>query len=96
MAYVIDPPAQPFLAVANSDARFPVRRIFCVGRNYAAHAREMGNDEKDPPFFFMKPADAVTGHGAVLPFPPETEDLHHEAELVAVLSHGGRDIDPEV
>ena len=95
MSFVIDPPAQPSLAIIDSDARFPIRRIFCVGRNYAAHAREMGNDEKDPPFFFMKPADAVAGNGDVIPFPPETEDLHHEAELVVVLGQGGADIPAE-
>jgi len=95
MDYVIDPPAQPSLAVVDSDARFPVRRIFCVGRNYTAHAREMGNDEKEPPFFFMKPADAIAGHGETIPFPPETEDLHHEAELCVVLSKGGTNISSE-
>ncbi|MEM9971183.1 MAG: fumarylacetoacetate hydrolase family protein [Pseudomonadota bacterium] len=92
MPFVIDPPAQPALPVTGTDALFPVRRIFCVGRNYAAHAREMGADAKEPPFFFMKPADAIAPQNAPLPFPPQTEDLHHEAELVVALGQGGRDI----
>lgn len=93
MAYVIDPPAQPSVAVAGSDARFPVRRIFCVGRNYAAHAREMGKDpDREPPFFFTKPADAVVPSGETVPYPPDTGNLHHEVELVVAIGRGGRDI----
>ncbi len=88
--YVIDPPAQASVAVAGTDARFPVRRIFCVGRNYAAHAREMGhNPDREAPFFFTKPADAVVDDGAAIPYPPETRDLHHEIELVAAIGTGG-------
>ena len=90
--FVIDPPAQASLAVHGSDARFPVRRIFCVGRNYAAHVREMGNDERDPPFFFTKPADAVVDTGSTVPYPPETEDFHHEIELVVVVGKSGANI----
>jgi len=91
--YVFDPPPQAALAVAGSDARFPVRRVFCVGRNYADHAREMGHDpDREPPFFFTKPADAVTGAGSV-PYPPLTADLHHEVELVVALGAGGADLD---
>ncbi|MGH8196908.1 MAG: fumarylacetoacetate hydrolase family protein [Steroidobacteraceae bacterium] len=71
--------------------RFAVRRIFCVGRNYPEHAREMGaTDVRAPPFFFMKPADAVIESGAVVPFPPRTADLHHEIELVVALGAAGR------
>jgi fumarylpyruvate hydrolase len=91
--YVIEPSSQPSIAVADSDARFPVRRIFCVGRNYAAHAREMGHDpDRDPPFFFTKPADAVVDDGASIPYPPLTENFHFEAELVVAIGAGGRNI----
>lgn len=94
MDFVIPAPEQPSLAVAGSAARFPVRRIYCVGRNYAEHAREMGADPvREPPFFFMKPADAVLPDGAEVPYPPGTDNLHHEVELVAALGAGGRDID---
>lgn len=79
-------PPCPSLPVAGQSARFPVRRIFCVGRNYAEHAREMGHDPaEEPPFFFTKPADAVVESGATLPYPPATADLHHEAELVVAI-----------
>ncbi len=92
--YVIDPPATPSVAVADSTARFPVRRIFCVGRNYAAHAREMGKDpDREPPFFFCKPADAVVDNDATIAYPPQTENLHYEAELVVAIGQGGVDID---
>lgn len=95
-AFVFAPPPSPSVAVAGSDARFPVRRIFCVGRNYAEHAREMGNDpDREPPFFFTKPADSLVDDGAVLPFPVATENLHHEAELVVAIGRGGQDIRPE-
>jgi len=91
--YVIEPFRQASVAVAGRDERFPVRRIFCIGRNYAAHAREFGNDpDRDPPFFFFKPADAVVDDGATIPFPPETDDLHYEGELVVALGIGGRNI----
>jgi fumarylpyruvate hydrolase len=72
---------------------FPVRRIFCVGRNYAAHAREMGHDpDREPPFFFTKPADSILLTGSVMPYPPKTADLHHEIELVVAIGKGGADI----
>ncbi len=74
---------------------FPVRRILCVGRNYAAHRREMGGDDREPPFFFAKPADAVATPGAAVPYPSATADLHHEVELVVALSDGGEDVSPE-
>ena len=85
--------AVPTVAVAGSGDRFPVRRIFCVGQNYADHTREMGGDpDRQQPFFFTKPADAVVLSGATLPFPTLTRDLHHEVELVVALGAGGSDI----
>lgn len=94
-SYVITAPAQPSLAVAGSSERFPIRRVFCVGRNYGAHAREMGSDpSREPPFFFTKPADAVVPASGAVPYPPATQDLHHEVELVVALGTGGADIDP--
>lgn len=90
MAYVFDPAPIPVLPVAGNGELFPVRRIFCVGKNYAAHAAEMGSDVKA--VFFMKPADAVVPPGQPVPYPPGTSNLHHEVELVAALSAGGRDI----
>ncbi len=95
MGFVLPPPATPSVAVAGSADRFPVRRIFCVGRNYAEHSREMGGDPtREPPFFFTKPADAVVDSGLTLPYPPATADLHHEAELVVALGRGGQDVAP--
>ena len=89
MNYVIDPPPQPSVAIANNAARFPVRRIFCVGRNYADHVREMGDDPKsEPPVFFTKPADAVVESGSSIAYPKNTANLHHEVELVVAI---GRD-----
>ncbi|MEW6761920.1 MAG: fumarylacetoacetate hydrolase family protein [Pseudomonadota bacterium] len=94
-SYVIQAPVQPSLGVANSNQRFPIRRVFCVGRNYGAHAREMGSDpNREPPFFFTKPADAVVPASGAVPYPPATQDLHHEVELVVALGAGGTNIDP--
>ncbi|MES2149492.1 MAG: fumarylacetoacetate hydrolase family protein [Pseudomonadota bacterium] len=94
--FVIPAPPTPSLAVAGSDARFPIRRVFCVGRNYAAHAREMGNDpDREAPFFFMKPADAVVAAEDSVPYPGCTSDLHHEVEMVAALGAGGRNVAPQ-
>ncbi len=94
--YVFTPAPTPSLAVQGSDARFPVRRVFCVGRNYREHAREMGHDpDREPPFFFMKPADAVVPAKGVIAYPPLTADLHHEVELVVAIGKGGVDISPE-
>lgn len=94
--YVIDPPPIIAVPVAGAGAHldaFPVRRVFCVGRNYAAHTREMGGDpDREPPFFFMKPADALVTGGADMPYPPASEDLHHEMELVVAIGTGGGDI----
>jgi len=83
----------PTIAIVGTTDRFPVRRIFCVGQNYADHAREMGSDpDRQQPFFFSKPADAVVANGSTLSFPRQTEDLHHEVELVIALGKGGKDI----
>jgi fumarylpyruvate hydrolase len=93
--YAIAPPPVTTVAVAGMDAVFPVARVFCVGRNYAEHSIEMGHDpDREPPFFFMKPADAVVPPGR-LPFPTQTQDLHHEVELVVALGEGGRDVPAE-
>lgn len=84
------------IAGATDGARFPVRRIYCVGRNYADHAREMGHDpDHEPPFFFSKPADTIVESGATLAFPSMTDDLHHEIELVVAIGRGGADIGTE-
>lgn len=90
--YVIAPPPQASVEIEDSPQRFPVRRIFCVGRNYLEHIREMGNDERDPPFYFTKPADAVVPNGAMILYPPATQDLHHEVELVLAIGTGGANI----
>ena len=83
----------PTIAISGSEQRFPVRRIYCVGRNYADHAREMGHDPRQElPFFFGKPADAVVDGGRVLPYPPRTAELHHEVELVVALHRRGADV----
>ncbi|KDB08524.1 fumarylacetoacetate (FAA) hydrolase [Burkholderia sp. lig30] len=93
--YVIDAPERPSVEIEQSSARFPVRRVFCVGRNYAEHAREMGADpDREPPFFFSKPADAVVPARGTIPYPPLTADLHHEIELVIAIGRGGRSIEP--
>jgi fumarylpyruvate hydrolase len=93
--YVIPPPPTPVLAVAGTERLFPVRRVWCVGRNYIEHIREMGQDERAPPFFFAKPADALVPDGSTIPYPPLTKDLHHEVELVVALKGGGRNITPQ-
>lgn len=90
--YVIQPPEQASVAVAGTAARFPVRRIFCVGRNYAAHAAEMGGSDRDPPFFFTKPADAVVDTDSTVPYPRESENFHHEIELVVAVGKAGAEI----
>ena len=90
--FVIPAPPSPSVPVAGG-GRFPVRRIFCVGRNYAEHAREMGHDpDREPPFFFTKPGDALVTDGADMPYPSGTADLHHEVELVIALGRGGAEI----
>ena len=96
VSYVIPPPMNTTVPVEDMDAVFPVCRVFCVGRNYAEHAVEMGHDpEREPPFFFMKPAVAVVLSGSTLPFPSATKELHHEIELVVALERGGESIAPE-
>ena len=88
------PPIVTTVPVDGEEATFPVSRVFCVGRNYAEHAVEMGHDpDREPPFFFMKPASAVVPTGSTLPFPSATDDLHHEIELVVALERGGADIE---
>lgn len=94
MAFLIDPPSQPALAVRGTADTFPIGRIFCVGQNYADHVREMGGDPaKGTPVFFDKPASCLVPSGETLPFPQATNDLHHEIELAVVLGKGGRDLD---
>lgn len=94
--YTWSPPARASVAVEGVDDRFPVRRIFCVGRNYADHVREMGGDPKiDPPVFFTKPADSIVASGSTIAYAPQTSNLHHEVELVVALKSGGSDIAQE-
>jgi fumarylpyruvate hydrolase len=100
MAYVLEPEAPVSVPVEGSDARFPVRRIYCVGRNYAAHAREMGFDpSREPPFFFCKPADAIVavipGQVGEVSYPSQTSEFHHEIELVVAIGKAGCDIPVE-
>src|SRR6202050_2721304 len=94
-SYVIDPPPQAALAVTGTDKLFPVRRLWCVGRNYVEHIKEMGQDVREPPFFFAKPADAIVPDGGTVPYPSLTKDMHHEVELVVALKSGGRNIPTE-
>ena len=94
MAYVFDPPEVPSAPVVGG-GRFPVRRIFCIGRNYAEHVREMGGDPKaNPPVFFTNPADAIAPDGALIPYAQATDDLHYEGELVVALKSGGKNLSP--
>ncbi|WP_322518164.1 fumarylacetoacetate hydrolase family protein [Rhodopseudomonas palustris] len=90
--YVIAPLPQAALAVQGDGRMFPVRRIWCVGRNYLEHIRELGNDERNPPFFFAKHADMVAPDGAIVPYPTLTKDMQHEVELVVALKSGGLNI----
>lgn len=96
MSYVVSAPETTSLPVAGSTSRFPVRRVYCVGRNYEAHAKEMGFTGREPPFFFLKPADAVVavpaGRTCEIDYPPLTKDLHHEIELVVAIGKGGHHI----
>jgi fumarylpyruvate hydrolase len=95
MDYVVPVAPQPSLAVVGTQARFPVHCIYCVGRNYLAHVREFGNDEKNPPFFFAKANDMIVEDGATVPYPPLTSNYHHEVELVAAIGKGGANIPVE-
>ena len=91
--FVFAAPPQPAIAVRGTTALFPARRVYCVGRNYAAHAVEMGHDpNREPPFFFMKTPDALLPDGGTFPYPPGTQDVHHEIELVVALSGGGANV----
>src|ERR1700719_1244749 len=90
--FIFDPPSQAIVPIQGRTEVFPVRRILCVGRNYAAHRREMGGDDRDPPFFFAKPADAIVPPGTDVAYPSKTANLHHEIELVIALKAGGKDI----
>jgi fumarylpyruvate hydrolase len=91
--FVFPPPAHSSVAVAGTNQRFPVHRIYCIGLNYTDHIREFGRDpQASPPVFFMKPADAVVENGAAVPYPPRTENFHYEIELVVAIGRGGRDI----
>ncbi|HEX6613655.1 MAG TPA: fumarylacetoacetate hydrolase family protein [Rhodanobacteraceae bacterium] len=94
MHYAVEPAPIPSLPIQGSDARFPVHRIYCIGRNYAEHAREMGAEavSRGNPVFFLKPADAIVTRSEV-PYPSVTKDLHHEVEMIVGLASGGRDID---
>lgn len=95
-SFVFEPAPQAAVAVRGTSALFPARRVYCVGRNYAAHAIEMGHDpNREPPFFFMKTPDALLPDGSVFPYPPATSDVHHEIEMVAALSGGGVNISEE-
>lgn len=95
-SYVFAPPARPSLPVRGSALRFPVRRIYCVGRNYAEHAIEMGHDpSREPPFFFQKSADSLVMDGGVFPYPSASKDVQHEIELVVALGQGGQSIAAE-
>jgi fumarylpyruvate hydrolase len=95
MPFLFDPPATPSVPVHGSDTRFPVHRIYCIGRNYADHAKEMGAQavSRANPVFFMKPADAIVADGGDVPYPTATHALHHEVEMVVALAKGGQDID---
>jgi fumarylpyruvate hydrolase len=92
--FVFELPKPPSVAVSGRTERFPVRRVLCVGRNYAAHAKEMGSSDREPPFFFFKPADAVVDDGSSIPYPPLTKNLHYEVELVVAIGKPGSNIDP--
>jgi fumarylpyruvate hydrolase len=93
MTYVITPPEIPTLPVRGTDELFPIHRIYCVGRNYADHAREMGHDpDREPPFFFQKNPDTIVPSGGEFPYPDKSENVHFEMELVIALSRGGKDI----
>lgn len=95
MSFVFDAPAIPSLPIHGSNAQFPVHRIYCIGRNYAEHAKEMGSEptSRANPVFFMKPADAIVPEGGDVSYPSATDDLHHEVEMLVALDKGGRDID---
>ncbi len=92
MSYVFAPSEISSVAISGSDQRFAVHRIYCIGRNYLEHVREMGNDERQPPFFFQKPLDALVPSGGEFPYPPGSENVQHEVELVVAIAKGGVNI----
>lgn len=93
MTFIFDPQPQSYLPINNSDQNFPVRRIYCVGRNYADHAREMGHDpDREPPFFFQKNPNNLLINNADFPYPPKSNNVHFEIELVVALDKGGKDL----
>jgi len=91
-AYAISPSKQAYLDITGSDEKFPVRRIYCIGKNYVAHIQEMKQDERDPPVIFMKPSDAIVRNGGEIPYPVFTNNFHYECELVVALKSGGYNI----
>ena len=93
--YVLPAPVQAAAPVEGTSDLFPIRRVYCVGRNYAAHRREMGGDDREPPFFFSKPADAVVPPGGAVPYPSVTTNLHHEIELVVAIGAAGENVPVE-
>ncbi len=96
MSFAFEPGERASVEIHGRQDRFPLHRIYCVGRNYAAHAREMGMDpDREPPFFFAKPADAVVSNGSAVPYPPRTQNLHHEIELVVAIGKGGSNVPVE-
>lgn len=92
VAYAVTPPSPAYLDIVGSDEKFPVRRIYCIGKNYLAHVREMEQDERDPPVIFMKPADALVRNGGEIPYPVFTNNFHYECELVVAMKSGGYNI----
>ena len=90
--YAVSPPQQAYLDIAGSDKKYPVRRIYCIGKNYLDHIREMNADERDPPVIFMKPSDAIVRNGGEIPYPVFTKNFHYECELVVALKSGGYNI----
>ena len=96
MTYVVQPPATPILPVRGTEDVFPIHRVYCVGRNYAAHAIEMGHDpDREPPFFFQKNPDTIVPNGGVFPYPDKSSNVHFEIEMVVALVKGGKDIPVE-
>lgn len=95
MEYVFPAPEPASVRIAGSAARFPVHRVYCIGRNYLDHIREMGNDERQPPIFFQKPLDALLPSGGEFPYPPGSDNVQHEVELVVAIAKGGIDIPVE-
>jgi fumarylpyruvate hydrolase len=92
IAFAVSAPEEVYLDIVGSDEKFPVRRIYCIGKNYVAHIIEMNADERDPPVIFMKPTDAIVKNGGEIPYPVFTNNLHYECELVVALKSGGYNI----